>query len=235
MNKCYGYVRVSTQYQVDDGFSLEFQEKEIRNYAEYKKLNLVKIFYDRGKSGREIKTRKELQEVLNIMEKDDVLIFYSLSRLVRKAKDFHNIDEELRDRGCSIVSIKENLETVTTMGKAFAGITAVFAELESNSTSDRVKEGMKMKKEKGERLGRIPYGWKLSNGKGTDLIEVPEEQVVINLIKKMREEGNTAVKIIKHLEDNGIPPPKLSKQWRPCTVLNMVKKEVNIKGRQIKE
>ena len=56
-------IRVSTKYQAEDGLSLEFQEKEIKNYANSNNLKLVKIFYDKGKSGREMKTRKELQEV----------------------------------------------------------------------------------------------------------------------------------------------------------------------------
>ena len=92
---------------------------------------------------------------------------------------------------------------------------AVFAELESNATSDRVKEGMKMKKEKGEFMGRISYGWRLSNGKGADLIENEEQQEVIRKIKEMRKEGMKVPKIINYLEEikyhhqkpqnNGIP------------------------------
>jgi site-specific DNA recombinase len=235
MKKCYGYIRVSTNYQVDDGFSLEFQEKEIRNYVKTNNCELIKIFFDKGKSGREMNNRKELQNVLEIMKKGDILLFYSLSRLSRSARDYHNIKDKLEDKGCSFVSIKEKLETVTPMGKCFAGMTALMDELESNNISERVKDGMKMKKEKGERIGRIPYGWKTINGQGTELIEDEEKQEVIKTIKKMREEKITSVKVIKYLEDNKIPPPKASKKWYPSTIGMIVKrKEVNTKGREVK-
>ena len=235
MKKCYGYIRVSTNYQVKEGLSLEFQEKEIRNYARYNNLEIIKIVYDRGISGRELKQRKELIEILEIIKEGEILLFYTLSRLVRKARDFHNIDEDLRAKGCALISITDKIETETTMGKCFAGISAVFAELESNATSDRVKEGMKMKKEKGEFMGRISYGWKLSNGKGSDLIEIEEQQEIIRKIKEMRKEGMKVPKIINYLEENKISPPKTSKQWYPCTVHNIIKREtVNMKGREIK-
>ena len=74
-----------------------------------------------------------------------------------------------------------------------------------------------------------------SNGKGSDLIENEEQQEIIRKIKEMRKEGMKVPKIIDYLEENKIPPPKTSKQWYPCTVHNIIKREtVNTKGREIK-
>lgn len=236
MNKCYGYIRVSTNYQVDDGLSLEFQEKEIRDYAKANKLELVKIYMDKGKSGRQIKGRKQLEEVLEIMKRGDTLLLYTLARLARNSRECKNILYEIDKRGCSFVSIKQKLETVTPGGRAFVGMTAVFDELESDIISERVKEGMKMKKEKGEFLGRISYGWKLSNGKGSDLIEDEEQQKVIKKIKEMKDDREKVKDIIKYLVDNKIPPPKSSKEWTENTIANILKKKViNTKGRTVKE
>lgn len=237
MKRCYGYIRVSTNYQVDDGLSLEFQEKEIRDYAKSNKLELVKIYSDKGKSGRQIKGRKQLEEVLEIMKTGEILLLYSLSRLARNSRECKNILYEIDKKGCSFVSIKQKLETVTPIGKAMVGMTAVFDELESDIISERVKDGMKMKKEKGEFCGgRISYGWKLSNGKGTDLIEVPEEQEVIRKIKEMKQDRDTVKNIIKYLEDNNIPPPKTSKKWHTSTIYGIVNRgEVITKGREKKE
>jgi len=236
MKRGYGYIRVSTNYQRDDGYSLEFQEKEIKRYAEYNKFILINIFKDEGKSGRKIEGRDQLQQVLEILEEGDTLILYSLSRLVRKARDFYNIEDNLRQRGCELVSIKEGIETFKPLGKAMAGLATIFAELESDNTSQRVSAGMQMKKEKGERLGRIPYGWKLSNGKGSDLIEDEEKQKVIKKIKEMKADREKVKDIIKYLVDNQIPPPKASKQWTESTIANILKKkEINTKGRTAKE
>ncbi len=143
---------------------------------------------------------------------------------------------EIEERGCSFVSIKQKLETVTPMGRAMVGLVSVFDELESDIISERVKDGMKMKKEKGEFYGRISYGWKLSNGKGSDLIEVPEEQEVIRKIKEMKKERETVKNIIKYLEDNKISPPKTSTKWHTSTIYGIVNREtINTKGRAPKE
>jgi site-specific DNA recombinase len=236
MNKSYGYVRVSTDHQIVDGLSLEFQEKEIREYAKARKLNLVKIYSDKGKSGRQIKGRKCLEEVLKIMKRGDILLLYTLSRLSRNSRECKNILYEIDEKGCSFVSIKQNLETITPMGKAMVGMTTVFDELESDTISERVKDGMKMKKEKGEFYGRISYGWKLSNGKGSDLKEVPEQQEVIRKIKDMKADREKVKDIIKYLEDNKIPPPKTSAKWHTSTIYGILKRgEVVTKGRHKKE
>ena len=236
MKKGYGYIRVSTNYQRDDGYSLEFQQKEIERYAEYNKFVLVDIFKDEGKSGRKIEGRDNLQKVLEILEEGDTLILYSLSRLVRKARDFYNIEHDLRQRGCELVSIKEGIETFKPLGKAMAGLATIFAELESDNTSERVSAGMQMKKQKGERLGRIPYGWKLSGLKGSDLIEDEEKQQVIKKIKEMKKDREKVKDIIKYLEDNNIPPPKASKRWHPSAIQYIVNREpFNTKGRSQKE
>lgn len=235
MIKCYGYIRVSTDYQVDDGLSLEFQEKEIKEYALEHKLNLIKIYADKGKSGRQIKGRIYLEEVLEIMKKGDILLIYTLSRLARNSRECKNILHEINEKGCSFVSIKQKLETVTPMGRAMVNMVMTFDELESDIISERVKDGMKMKKEKGEFLGRISYGWKLSNGKGSDLIEDPEQQEVIRKIKDMKREREKVKDIIKYLVDNKIPPPKATKQWTKNTITNILKEKViNTKGRTAK-
>jgi DNA invertase Pin-like site-specific DNA recombinase len=236
MKKCYGYIRVSTNYQVEDGLSLEFQEKEMRDYAKSNNLNLIDIYTDKAKSGRQIKGRKNLQEVIEILKPGETLLLYTLSRLARNNRECKMLLHEIEEKGCSFVSIKQKLETVTPMGRAMVGLVSVFDELESDIISERVKDGMKMKKEKGEFYGRISYGWKLSNGKGSDLIEVPEEQEVIKKIKEMKKDRETVKNIIKYLDDNKIPPPKASKRWYSSTIYGIINREtINTKGRAPKE
>jgi len=75
---------------------------------------------------------------------------------------------------------------------------AAVAELEAGIIKQRVKDAMEMKKEKGEFVGRIPYGWKLSNGKGSDLEEIPEQQQVITAIRQLREGALTEGKTMSY-------------------------------------
>lgn len=230
--KFYGYIRVSTKEQTEDGLSLENQEKEIREYVKREGHVITTIFADKGKSGRTTDKREELQKVLDIMVKGDTLVVWALSRLARKVRDYTNICGDLEERGCFIVIIKEKLENITATGKFFSNITASAAQFESDLTSERVKECMKLKKEKGEFMGRISYGWMLSDGKGSDLIEHPEEQEVIKKIKDMKRDKEKVKDIIKYLDDNNIRPPHNSKKWYPNTIYRIVKREsVITKGR----
>lgn len=235
-SKCFGYIRVSTKYQVEDGLSLYNQKNEILKYAERENLKITKIFADEGRSGRSINKREELLKVLDLMKKGDTLIVFALSRLARHVGDYSNMCRDLEKKGCFIIIIKEKLENITATGKFQGNITAAASQFESDLTSERVKECMKLKKERGEFLGRISYGWELSLGKGSDLIENIEEQKVINKIKSMKREKETVNNIIKYLNDNNIKPPRTSKKWYPNTINRIVKREnVNTKGREKKD
>lgn len=232
----YGYIRVSTKEQAEDGLSLENQRKQITEYAAKEGYTIAEIFADKGKSARTTDKREELHKVLNIMERGDTLIVYALSRLARHVGDYSNICRDLEKRKCFIIIIKEKLENITATGKFHSNITASVAQFESDLTSERVKECMKLKKEKGEFMGRISYGWKLSEGKGSDLIENEEEQAIIKKIKTMKRERVKIKDIIKYLEENNVKPPHKSKKWYPNTIQRIVKREnVVTKGRDKKE
>lgn len=233
--KYYGYIRVSTKEQSEEGISLENQEKEIREYAKREKHHITHVYKDEGKSGRTTDKREDLQKVLEIMVEGDTLIVWALSRLSRNLRNYSNMVYDLEERGCYIVILKEKLENVTASGKFFSNVMAAAAQFESDLTSERVKECMKLKKEKGEFMGRISYGWMLSAGKGSDLIENEEEQAVIKQIKKMKREREKVKDIIKYLEENKIKPPHNSKKWYPTAIDRIVKRETVItKGREKK-
>ena len=236
--RCYGYTRVSTNQQADDGLSLEIQERKIRGWAELNDYVVIDMYSDEGFSARTMDKRKDLNELLEIIQPGEALVVYTFSRLSRSASDFLSINKKLRAKKCQIVVIKEGLDTTTPHGKFAAVMFAAIAELESDILSDRISDAMKLKAEKKEFVGRIPYGYMLSNGHQSDLIERPEEQIIIAKIKQMRTMVDNKGKIMSYskiarvLNRDKIKPPDKSEEWYHTTVSRILNRgEINMKGR----
>lgn len=237
VKRCYGYIRVSTTKQVDEGLSLENQEEKIRAWAILHDYLVVDIIADKGISAVSMDNRDGLLKLLEIIEPGEALVVHSFSRLSRNVADFLNINNQLKEKKCQLVVIKEGLDTSSPHGRFAAVMFAAIAELEVEITKERINESMKLKKKKGEFVGRIPYGWKLKDGKGTGLIEVEEEQAIISRIKEIRnkcdEKGkHTAYDTIAQiLNDEKVKPPTKSKEWHHTTISRIYNRgEVNIKG-----
>lgn len=218
-NRCYGYARVSTKHQVDDGMSLEVQHKKINAWAVMQDHELISIFADEGVTGTSIEPRKKLTALLETIKQGETLVTLSFSRLSRSARDFLNILYDLTMKGCRVVVINENLDTRSPYGKFCATMFSAVAELEADIISHRVTDAMNLKKEKGEFVGRIPYGWKLANGSGSGLVEIPEEQAIIKKIKELRASFTLENKqysyeaIAKRLNAEKIKPPGKATEW----------------------
>jgi site-specific DNA recombinase len=242
VKRCYGYIRVSTNQQVDDGLSLEIQDKKIKGWAALNDYELVEIYADEGYSARTMDKRKDLNALLEVIQYGEALVVYTFSRLSRSALDFLSINKRLQAKGCQIVVVKEGLDTTTAHGRFAAVMFAAIAELESDIMSDRITDAMKLKAEKKEFLGRIPYGWMLSNGHQSDLIPDPDEQAVITKIKQMREMTNSKgkkmsyEKIANALNREKVRPPKKSAEWYHTTISRIVNRgEINTKGRSAED
>lgn len=238
VNKCYGYIRVSTNQQKDEGLSLENQKRRIEGWAMMSEYELVNIFADEGVSGKTVEKRKALKQLLSTIKPGEALVTLAFSRLSRSARDFLNIIYDLSAMGCRIVVIKEGLDTTTPHGRFAALMFIGVAQLESELISDRINDSMAIKKERGEFIGRVPYGWRLSNGAKSDLIEFPEEQIVINRIKTLRNTIDPSgkqmsyEKIANKLTEEGIKPPGRSKKWEHKAVSRIYnREEVKTKGR----
>jgi site-specific DNA recombinase len=238
LKRCYGYIRVSTSQQADDGLSLENQRNKIEAWASLNDYLVLDVYADEGFSGRTMEKRKDLAALLEIIKTGEALVVYTFSRLSRSAADFLNLNRTLTAKGCQIVVIREGLDTTSPHGRFAATMFAAIAELESDVIADRIQDSMNLKKEKGEFVGRIPYGWQLSNGPQSDLIEKPDEQTIITRVKAMRKELNSKGKetsyedIAKKLNAEKVPPPVKSAMWYHNTVSRIVNRgEIKTKGR----
>lgn len=238
----YGYARVSTQAQADEGQSLEIQENEIRKLANYRGYLLLKIFKDEGISGSESKFAKrvELQKLMDILKEGDCLIIYTISRLARSLRIFLDITKILETKKCALVIIREQIDTGNPYGNFTANLIALLSQLESDLGKDRqavVKLGRIDKK---QFVGKVPYGWRVStekdpvegsarflNGKKSEAVEVPEEQEIIRFIKSMyydKTRIETYQSIANKLNDMGVKPPGISCRWHDNTIKRILKR-----------
>ena len=137
-------------------------ENQIQLCNEYIKLhypgdNSVEIYEDEGFSGGNI-NRPKFQELLRDAreKKFDCLICYRLDRISRNVSDFSALIEELNVLKISFVSIKEQFDTSTPMGRAMMYISSVFAQLERETIAERVRDNMIEMAKHGRWLGGTP-------------------------------------------------------------------------------
>lgn len=219
------YIRVSSQMQADEGVSLEAQEAKCRMWCALNGYTVSAVYSDPGISGASIKKRRGLQKALNHLKEGDALVVYSLSRLSRSARDTFDIADLLAKKGADLVSLSEKIDTTSAAGKMVFRMLAVLAEFERDQISERTKAALHHKRSKGEKTGGlVPYGYAL---KGNKLIIEPSEQDTISKILTMRSEGETMQGIADHLNIEGIPT-KMNKEWRPCQVYQILKKETEL-------
>ena len=221
--KAIGYIRVSTQGQVEDGVSLDAQEAKVRSWANLNNVSEVVIFRDEGISGKRSDNRPGLDSALKTVGKGDALICYSLSRLSRSTRDTLLIADSLTKKEADLVSLSEKIDTTTAAGKMVFRMLAVLSEFERDQISDRTRFALAHKRENGEKTGGSePYGFNSIKGK---LYDNAEEQKTIGLILELSKQGKSLRGICRILEDAKITRKNGSTSWHPQTVADIIKRE----------
>jgi len=224
--KAIGYVRVSTEGQVEDGVSLDAQEAKIRNWAELNEASEVRIFKDGGISGSRADNRPGLQAALDAVGWGDALIVYSLSRLSRSTKDTLNLSEVLHKKDADLVSLSEKIDTTSAAGKMVFRLLAVLSEFERDQISDRTKAALQYKRQNGEKTGGdVPFGYRARAGK---LYADPKEQEAIRLILELREKGESLRDICRALEAGRYQRKSGGSSWHPQAVSSIIEREKSL-------
>lgn len=114
-----------------------------KNYPKDEYETEIVIYEDEGFSGGNI-DRPQFQKFLAEEEKEpyDILICYRLDRISRNIANFSNLMEELTKKNTSFISIKEQFDTSTPMGRAMMFIASVFAQLEREVIAERIRDNM---------------------------------------------------------------------------------------------
>ena len=199
------YVRVSTEAQEAEGYSLEEQERLCRASIESKEWEYVRTYTDGGFSGKTV-DRPALQEMLKDVREGllDAVMIYKLDRLSRSQKDTLTIIEDyLLPNKVDIVSLKETLDTSTPWGRAMIGILASFNQLDRETIVMRTSMGRKAKARSGGYAGGTPpFGYRVEN---KELVVDEREAWIVREVFKMREVKHMSHRAIATtLEERGI-------------------------------
>jgi len=108
------------------------------------------------KSGNNLADRKELNNILDFIHKDEYLVVTRIDRLARSLKDLQIIVDRLKVKGAHLIAIEQPVNTSTATGKAFFDMLGVFAEFETNLRRERQADGIAAAKNKGIYKGRPP-------------------------------------------------------------------------------
>lgn len=168
----------------DKSDSVDNQQRMCREYVDMKfgsKIDSFTVYSDEGFTGANTKRpglKRLLDDIKNGMV--DVLAVYQLDRLSRDVRDFANIYSFLEERNVMFISIKENIDTATPIGKAMMYVTMVFAQMERESIAMRVTDNLMGLAKKGLWVGgNPPYGYVrksvMENGKKHVIIEPDPE------------------------------------------------------------
>lgn len=162
------YIRVSTEKQADEGFSLDAQRERLTAFCQAQgwAVDEQHIYIDAGVSGKST-NREQFQAMMDAARQGDVnrIVAMKLDRIARNVKDFLGIVDELKAAGCDLVLIKESFDTSTPHGMFALTMFAAMAELEASTITERVMSGKAQKASEGGYNGsQCPLGYKYDNG-----------------------------------------------------------------------
>jgi DNA invertase Pin-like site-specific DNA recombinase len=219
--KAVGYVRVSTEQQASDGVSLAAQREKIEQYCALYDLDLIAVVEDAGASAKTLE-RDGLSEVLTLMEagQAQALVVAKLDRLTRSVADLATLLEKYFDGRFDLVSVGEQVNTGTAAGRLVLNVLMSVSQWEREAISERTKTALQHKKARGQRVGSVPYGYRL-DADGVMLNEDAEEQEIIHAVEKFHAAGLSLGKIAAQLGTHGYTSRGGGK-WHPQTIKNIL-------------
>ncbi|AKN32632.1 serine recombinase [Clostridium carboxidivorans P7] len=224
------------------GESIENQVQMCKEYGE-KNLGIKDfiIYEDEGFSGGNI-NRPNFQELLQDVKnkKFDVLICYRLDRISRNVADFSTTLELLQRHSIAFVSIKEQFDTTTPMGKAMIYIASVFAQLERETIAERVRDNMLQLAKTGRWLGgQTPLGYESEQINYFDeemkersmykLTGVKEELDNVKVVYEKFLETKSLNRTFKWLYSNGIKTKK-GGEWNAQKVKDILSNPIYVQS-----
>ena len=223
------------------GESIENQVQLCKSYAEGLGVTDFLIYEDEGFSGKDT-DRPEFQRMMADAKakKFDMLICYRLDRVSRNIGDFSALIDELQALGISFVSIREQFDTSTPMGRAMMFIASVFAQLERETIAERVRDNMLELAKSGRWLGgQTPMGFEsepiifldaeMKERKMFRLSPVPEELEVIKVIFNKYYELQSVSQVLKYLLSMHYKT-KTGCDWNKKQILQVLNNTVYVKA-----
>jgi DNA invertase Pin-like site-specific DNA recombinase len=206
--RCAIYTRVSTDHGLDQEFnSLDAQYDAASAYIKsqaHARWTLTKSRYDDGGYSGGSTDRPDLQRLLGDIRsgKIDVIVVYKVDRLTRSLADFAKLVELFDAHSVSFVSVTQQFNTTTSMGRLTLNVLLSFAQFEREVTSERIRDKIAASKRKGIWVGGpLPLGYHMKDGK---IAVIEDEAERVRLIYRRYLELGGVNALARDLKDNNI-------------------------------
>lgn len=224
--KIAAYCRVSTEKEAQ----IDSLEKQIEFFNEFTKKNgyeLYKLYADEGISGKQIKHRKQFQQMMQDAKakKFDKVVVKDVSRFARNTVDLLQSVRELKSYNVQ-VDFLNNGEVMEGGSEFILTILGAMAQQESANMSKRVKFGKDITAQKG-RVPNLVFGYdKMPNERYTLKINEEEAKIVKETFESYVYKGIGTTKIAWNLNDRGIRTKKTKSKWVQTSIVRMLKNPI---------
>lgn len=197
----------------------------------------IYVYEDEGVSGKNL-DRPQFKQFMKAQTVNpfDFLIVYRLDRVSRNVGDFSGLIEKLNSQGTSFISIKEQFDTSTPMGRAMMNIAAVFAQLERETIAERIKDNMYQLAKMGHWTGgTTPLGYKsvkhtysndIGKSKSYFTLEIDDAQIdIVKTIFEKYSELHSLNAIQNWLNENKIFTQN-GKEWKCANIKRILESPI---------
>lgn len=221
-----GYVRVSTEEQARGGVSIKSQPEKVRGYCDLYGLDLVGVISDDGLSGKSL-DRPGLARALAMLDAGEAggVVVTKLDRLTRSVADLGRLlDGYFGERaGKQLFSVGDQIDTRSAAGRLVLNVLISVAQWERETIVERTMDGLRYKRERGERIsGRIPYGADLGPD-GKTLVPNEAERDRITAIRSWASRGRSSRRIARLMNERAWPA-KGGGRWNESSVRAILKR-----------
>ena len=216
------YIRVSTEDQAREGFSLPEQEKRLRAMCEYKGYEIYKVYEDAGISAKTGNSRPGFEELLQDIrdKKCNTIVVLKLDRLTRSVFDWEKIIRFLEENDAYLDCANDDINTTNANGKMISRILTSVSQNEIERTSERTKFGMVGAIKEGHIPHKAPFGYKHENKK-----LIPDEATKDQVIRifNLYYQGNS-YQTISNLYNKEKVFGKTN--WKDSTILKIIENPI---------
>jgi len=224
--KVAAYIRVSTEEQAQEGYSIPAQRSRLEAYADSQGWQIVRWYIDEGESAKDL-NRTDLKRMLDALEQNifDCVLVYRLDRLTRSVLDLYKLLEKFEQHNVKFKSATEVYDTTTAIGRLFITLVAALAQWERENLGERVRMGMQEKAKEGKWTVSIPPMGYISN-EGVLSVN-PSEAAVVKEIYSLYLSGMGMLKIARNLNDRRIFP-RSGKPWTFSSIQYILKNPIYV-------
>jgi site-specific DNA recombinase len=219
------YTRVSTEDQAREGVSLSSQLERCRALLLSKGVNDPIHVEDAGFSAKDL-MRPGAKRVLELVKTGSVkgICVWKLDRLSRSVSDLCSLVKLCNQNNIELVSVTENLDTESAVGRMFLGILGTFGQYEREAISERVGASMRLLKSKGAFVGGpVPAGLVVIGPPGNKkLIVHPEHGPIVAQVWHRCLEGESLAELSDWLRSNGVQSPR-NRPWSRQAVARLIR------------